>query len=61
MTVESKTDKRLKDKAQAQEAQNWASNLNQVRSLPTEEGVVATGNTLGRHGGSLLHSIDAAM
>ncbi|XP_056301045.1 peroxisomal biogenesis factor 5 isoform X2 [Pseudoliparis swirei] len=30
VTVESKTDKRLKDKAQAQEAQNWASNLNQV-------------------------------
>ncbi|XP_056301043.1 peroxisomal biogenesis factor 5 isoform X1 [Pseudoliparis swirei] len=29
VTVESKTDKRLKDKAQAQEAQNWASNLNQ--------------------------------
>ncbi|XP_068425699.1 peroxisomal biogenesis factor 5 isoform X2 [Clinocottus analis] len=30
VTVESKTDKQLKDKAQAEEAQNWASNLNQV-------------------------------
>ncbi|KAM6995754.1 peroxisomal biogenesis factor 5 isoform 2-T2 [Tautogolabrus adspersus] len=30
VTVESRTDKQLTDKAQAQEAQNWASNLNQV-------------------------------
>ncbi|XP_034409663.1 peroxisomal biogenesis factor 5 isoform X1 [Cyclopterus lumpus] len=30
VTVESRTDKQLKDKAQAEEAQNWASNLNQV-------------------------------
>ncbi|XP_033497007.1 peroxisomal biogenesis factor 5 isoform X1 [Epinephelus lanceolatus] len=30
VTVESKTDKQLTDKAQAEEAQNWASNLNQV-------------------------------
>ncbi|KAM8870206.1 peroxisomal biogenesis factor 5 isoform 1-T1 [Spinachia spinachia] len=30
VTVESRTDKQLKDKAQAAEAQNWASNLNQV-------------------------------
>ncbi|XP_047455406.1 peroxisomal biogenesis factor 5 isoform X3 [Mugil cephalus] len=29
VTVESRTDKQLTDKAQAQEAQNWASNLNQ--------------------------------
>lgn len=28
--MESRTDKQLKDKAQAEEAQNWASNLNQV-------------------------------
>uniref|UniRef100_A0A3Q3KTB5 Peroxisomal targeting signal 1 receptor n=1 Tax=Mastacembelus armatus TaxID=205130 RepID=A0A3Q3KTB5_9TELE len=32
VTVESRTDKQLTDKAQAEEAQNWASNLNQVRS-----------------------------
>uniref|UniRef100_A0A3B4Z8C3 Peroxisomal targeting signal 1 receptor n=1 Tax=Seriola lalandi dorsalis TaxID=1841481 RepID=A0A3B4Z8C3_SERLL len=31
VTVESKTDRQLTDKAQAEEAQNWASNLNQVR------------------------------
>uniref|UniRef100_A0A671YF72 Peroxisomal targeting signal 1 receptor n=2 Tax=Sparus aurata TaxID=8175 RepID=A0A671YF72_SPAAU len=31
VTVESRTDKQLTDKAQAEEAQNWASNLNQVR------------------------------
>ncbi|XP_010746086.3 peroxisomal biogenesis factor 5 isoform X2 [Larimichthys crocea] len=30
VTVESRTDKQLTDKAQAEEAQNWASNLNQV-------------------------------
>uniref|UniRef100_A0AAQ4QA59 Peroxisomal targeting signal 1 receptor n=1 Tax=Gasterosteus aculeatus aculeatus TaxID=481459 RepID=A0AAQ4QA59_GASAC len=30
VTVESRTDKQLKDKAQAAEAQSWASNLNQV-------------------------------
>uniref|UniRef100_A0A3B4UHQ6 Peroxisomal targeting signal 1 receptor n=1 Tax=Seriola dumerili TaxID=41447 RepID=A0A3B4UHQ6_SERDU len=30
VTVESKTDRQLTDKAQAEEAQNWASNLNQV-------------------------------
>ncbi|XP_053743158.1 peroxisomal biogenesis factor 5 isoform X1 [Synchiropus splendidus] len=42
VTVESKTDKQLTDKAQAQEAQNWASNLNQFLtetgggSLPLE-------------------------
>ncbi|KAM9723545.1 peroxisomal biogenesis factor 5 isoform 2-T2 [Menidia menidia] len=30
VTVESRTDKQLTDKAQAAEAQNWASNLNQV-------------------------------
>ncbi|KAM6936406.1 peroxisomal biogenesis factor 5 isoform 1-T1 [Lycodopsis pacificus] len=30
VTVESRTDKQLKDKAQAEEAQNWASNVNQV-------------------------------
>ncbi|MEQ2220422.1 hypothetical protein ILYODFUR_005296 [Ilyodon furcidens] len=30
VTVESRTDKQLTDKVQAEEAQNWASNLNQV-------------------------------
>ncbi|XP_061573091.1 peroxisomal biogenesis factor 5 isoform X2 [Cololabis saira] len=30
VTVESRTDKELTDKAQAEEAQNWASNVNQV-------------------------------
>ncbi|KAM9783142.1 peroxisomal biogenesis factor 5 [Neosynchiropus ocellatus] len=36
VTVESKTDKQLTDKAQAQEAQNWASNLNQVSEESAE-------------------------
>ncbi|XP_044064864.1 peroxisomal biogenesis factor 5 isoform X1 [Siniperca chuatsi] len=42
VTVESRTDKQLTDKAQAEEAQNWASNLNQFLtetrggSLPLE-------------------------
>lgn len=31
MTVENRTDKQLTDKAQAAEAQTWASNLHQVR------------------------------
>ncbi|KAM9852426.1 peroxisomal biogenesis factor 5 isoform 1-T1 [Aulostomus maculatus] len=36
VTVESRTDKQLTDKAQAQEAQNWASNLNQVSEESAE-------------------------
>ncbi|XP_060936698.1 peroxisomal biogenesis factor 5 isoform X1 [Limanda limanda] len=36
VTVESKTDRQLTDKAQAQEAQNWASNLNQVSEESAE-------------------------
>ncbi|XP_062277767.1 peroxisomal biogenesis factor 5 isoform X1 [Scomber scombrus] len=36
VTVESRTDKQLKDKAQAEEAQNWASNLNQVSEESAE-------------------------
>ncbi|XP_032374556.1 peroxisomal biogenesis factor 5 isoform X2 [Etheostoma spectabile] len=36
VTVESRTDKQLKDKAQAKEAQNWASNLNQVSEESAE-------------------------
>lgn len=36
VTVESKTDKQLTDKAQAEEAQNWASNLNQVSEESAE-------------------------
>lgn len=31
MTVENRADKQLTDKAQAAEAQSWASNLHQVR------------------------------
>ncbi|XP_061632956.1 peroxisomal biogenesis factor 5 isoform X2 [Phyllopteryx taeniolatus] len=36
VTVESRTDKRLTDKAQAEEAHNWASNLNQVSQESAE-------------------------
>ncbi|XP_026173251.1 peroxisomal biogenesis factor 5 isoform X2 [Mastacembelus armatus] len=36
VTVESRTDKQLTDKAQAEEAQNWASNLNQVSEESAE-------------------------
>ncbi|XP_063341374.1 peroxisomal biogenesis factor 5 isoform X2 [Pelmatolapia mariae] len=36
VTVESKTDKQLTDKAQAENAQNWASNLNQVSEESAE-------------------------
>ncbi|XP_027868652.1 peroxisomal biogenesis factor 5 isoform X2 [Xiphophorus couchianus] len=36
VTVESRTDKQLKDKVQAEEAQNWASNLNQVSEESAE-------------------------
>ncbi|XP_030014849.1 peroxisomal biogenesis factor 5 isoform X2 [Sphaeramia orbicularis] len=36
VTVESRTDKQLTDKAQAAEAQNWASNLNQVSEESAE-------------------------
>ncbi|XP_034730065.1 peroxisomal biogenesis factor 5 isoform X2 [Etheostoma cragini] len=36
VTVESRTDKQLKDKAQAKEAQSWASNLNQVSEESAE-------------------------
>ncbi|XP_039973443.1 peroxisomal biogenesis factor 5 isoform X2 [Xiphias gladius] len=36
VTVESRTDRQLKDKAQAEEAQNWASNLNQVSEESAE-------------------------
>ncbi|XP_047217562.1 peroxisomal biogenesis factor 5 isoform X1 [Girardinichthys multiradiatus] len=36
VTVESRTDKELTDKAQAKEAQNWASNLNQVSEVSAE-------------------------
>ncbi|XP_034466954.1 peroxisomal biogenesis factor 5 isoform X2 [Hippoglossus hippoglossus] len=36
VTVENKTDRQLTDKAQAQEAQNWASNLNQVSEESAE-------------------------
>ncbi|XP_013868918.1 peroxisomal biogenesis factor 5 isoform X1 [Austrofundulus limnaeus] len=36
VTVESRTDKQLTDKVQAQEAQNWASNLNQVSEESAE-------------------------
>lgn len=61
MTVESRTDKQLTDKAQAEEAQNWASNLNQVRVTAHWGGMVAIGNTLGKHIGSLLHSIGDAL
>uniref|UniRef100_A0A7N6A6G2 Peroxisomal targeting signal 1 receptor n=1 Tax=Anabas testudineus TaxID=64144 RepID=A0A7N6A6G2_ANATE len=38
VTVESRTDKQLTDKAQAEEAQNWASNLNQVRVTAKQGG-----------------------
>uniref|UniRef100_A0A8D3AF74 Peroxisomal targeting signal 1 receptor n=1 Tax=Scophthalmus maximus TaxID=52904 RepID=A0A8D3AF74_SCOMX len=45
VTVESRTDRQLTDKAQAEEAQHWASNLNQVRvTAHGGEGMVATGN-----------------
>uniref|UniRef100_A0A1A7XG73 Peroxisomal targeting signal 1 receptor n=1 Tax=Iconisemion striatum TaxID=60296 RepID=A0A1A7XG73_9TELE len=36
VTVESRTDKQLTDKVQAEEAQNWASNLNQVSEESAE-------------------------
>ncbi|XP_061145464.1 peroxisomal biogenesis factor 5 isoform X2 [Syngnathus typhle] len=36
VTVESRTDKQLTDKAQAEEAHNWASNLNQVSQESAE-------------------------
>uniref|UniRef100_A0A8C5HGH4 Peroxisomal targeting signal 1 receptor n=1 Tax=Gouania willdenowi TaxID=441366 RepID=A0A8C5HGH4_GOUWI len=36
VTVENRTDKQLTDKAQAHEAQNWASNLNQVSEESAE-------------------------
>uniref|UniRef100_A0A4W6CED5 Peroxisomal targeting signal 1 receptor n=1 Tax=Lates calcarifer TaxID=8187 RepID=A0A4W6CED5_LATCA len=36
VTVESSTDRQLTDKAQAEEAQNWASNLNQVSEESAE-------------------------
>uniref|UniRef100_A0A8C8DVK4 Peroxisomal targeting signal 1 receptor n=1 Tax=Oryzias sinensis TaxID=183150 RepID=A0A8C8DVK4_9TELE len=36
VTVESRADKQLTDKAQAEEAQNWASNLNQVSEESAE-------------------------
>ncbi|XP_067367251.1 peroxisomal biogenesis factor 5 isoform X2 [Channa argus] len=36
VTVESRTDKQLTDKAQAEEAQNWASNFNQVSEESAE-------------------------
>uniref|UniRef100_A0A665VJ29 Peroxisomal targeting signal 1 receptor n=1 Tax=Echeneis naucrates TaxID=173247 RepID=A0A665VJ29_ECHNA len=36
VTVESRTDRQLTDKAQAEEAQNWASNLNQVSEESAE-------------------------
>ncbi|KAM6910330.1 peroxisomal biogenesis factor 5 isoform 2-T2 [Xenentodon cancila] len=36
VTVESRTDKELTDKAQAEEAQNWASNVNQVSEESAE-------------------------
>ncbi|XP_054903854.1 peroxisomal biogenesis factor 5 isoform X2 [Poeciliopsis prolifica] len=36
VTVESRTDKQLTDKVQAEEAQNWASNLNQVSQESAE-------------------------
>ncbi|XP_068180705.1 peroxisomal biogenesis factor 5 isoform X2 [Antennarius striatus] len=46
VTVESRTDKQLTDKAQAEEAQNWASNLNQV-SLDSAEAWVDEFTTSG--------------
>lgn len=54
--MESRTDKQLTDKAQAEEAQNWASNLNQVR-VTAKDGMVTSVNTLRKIFGSLLHSI----
>lgn len=59
MTVESRTDKQLTDKAQAEEAQNWASNFNQVRAAARpDQGMVATGGWWGReHTGSLVHTV----
>uniref|UniRef100_A0A667YKY0 Peroxisomal targeting signal 1 receptor n=1 Tax=Myripristis murdjan TaxID=586833 RepID=A0A667YKY0_9TELE len=49
VTVENRADKEHTDKVQAEEAQNWVSNVNKVlyESLPIENGTVSTGNTQG--------------
>lgn len=53
--MESRTDKQLTDRAQAEEAQNWASNLNQVRVAAHWERAACNWD-YGTIFGSLLHS-----